>query len=94
MEDIKFKSLNDLYKRLLPALEAKTKEFKRCNYSYVHEEDIWNCCKENFWNNSESLGLYKMVDDILNTDNLVFSEFLKKQLDNSRREIRDDDEIR
>ena len=35
-----------------------------------------------------------MVDDILNTDNLVFSEFLKKQLDNSRREIRDDDEIR
>ena len=59
-----------------------------CNFKCPH------CCKENFWNNSESLGLYKMVDDILNTDNLVFSEFLKKQLDNSRREIRDDDEIR
>ena len=45
MEDIKFKSLNDLYKRLLPALEVKAKELKRCNYSYIHEEDIWNCCK-------------------------------------------------
>lgn len=43
--DIKFKNLNDLYNRILPALRSKIKEIKKEGLKYIHEEDIWNFLK-------------------------------------------------
>ena len=58
---------------------------------YIHEEDIWNCCKDIIWNDSKNLGLYNMVDDILNTDNSVFDNYLKNIVANKHREINKDE---
>ena len=92
MDEIKFRNLNELYNRIYPALESKRKELHRNKMTYIHEEDIWNCCKDVIWNNSRNLGLYNMVDDILNTDNLVFDNYLKNIVASKHREINKDDE--
>lgn len=92
MEEIKFKSLNELYNRIYPALESKRKELHRNKMSYIHEEDIWNCCKDTIWNKSRNLDLHNMVDDILNTDNSVFDSYVKKFIASNHREINKDEE--
>ena len=43
--EIKFKSLNELYERIRPALKSKVRELKKKGYDYIHEEDIWNYLK-------------------------------------------------
>ena len=90
MGDIKFKSLNELYERLLPALRSKKKELKNNGFSYIHEEDIWNYLKLMVWRNNTDLTLAKMVDDILNTKNEDFAIFMKKQMEEYHRSIKDD----
>ena len=91
MSDIKFHSLNELYKRLLPALKSKKKELDKKGLTYIHEEDIWNCCKYNFWNNQRNLELYNMVDDILNTPNDVFDNYIKNVIKNNHRRLSKDE---
>lgn len=87
MEEIKFKTLNELYERLLPALRSKKKELIGNGLSYIHEEDIWNYLKLNVWKNNKMLTLDKMVDDILNTSNVEFDNYMKKELENYHRVI-------
>ena len=53
--DIKFKNLNDLYNRILPALRSKIKEIKKEGLKYIHEEDIWNILKKYKWTSSRDL---------------------------------------
>ena len=79
--DIKFKTLNELYMRLTPALRSKKKELDREGYKYIHEEDIWNYLKLNVWRTNTELTLDKMVDDILNTPNKEFDQFLKSEIE-------------
>ena len=64
----KFYSIEDLYKRLLPAIKTKLDEFKRENINNVNELDIWNYCMQNKWNNRKDIRLYEMVSDILEID--------------------------
>ena len=92
MEEIKFRSLNELYNRIYPALESKRKELHRNGLTYIHEEDIWNCCKDTIWNQSRNLDLHNMVDDILNTDNAVFDSYVKNIVASNHREINKDEE--
>ncbi len=91
MNDIKFKSLNELYERLLPALRSKKKELDKYGLNYIYEEDIWNYLKLNVWKNNVALTLDKMVDDILNTNNLEFDNYTKKLIENHPRVLEDDD---
>ena len=90
MNELKFKSLNELYERLLPALRSKKKELNANGFNYIHEEDIWNYLKQYVWKNNINLTLDKMVDDILNTKNTEFDDFLKKQIKNYHRVIEED----
>lgn len=87
MNDIKFNSLKELYQRLLPALRSKVKELNKNNMNYIKEEDIWNCLRELKWNNCKTLTLYDMVDDILNTDNIKFANYVKDKMKNIERDI-------
>ena len=75
MDDYKFKSLDELYRKLLPAFKTKVSELKRYNINYIKEVDIWNYLKNNYWKNKHDLTLGDMVNDILNTpnDELVLS---------------------
>lgn len=74
--DLNFSSVEELKKRLMPALRVRKRELKLNNYS-ITEEEIWNYFVNNHWKKSIQLSLAKMVDDILNreinlkTDDLI-----------------------
>lgn len=82
--NMEFKSLDDLYKRIKPALYSKVMELKRNGISYIKEEDIWNYLSVNVWKNSKLLSIYDMVNDILELDSSELKEYvlsLLKKLD-------------
>lgn len=78
--DIEFNNIKELYERLLPALNTKVTELKRNDIDYVKKEDIWNYLKNTKWSEANNLLLYQMVDDILNLDNYVIDEYVKKEI--------------
>ncbi|MCI8670773.1 MAG: hypothetical protein HFI36_01905 [Bacilli bacterium] len=90
--DIKFKNLNDLYNRILPALRSKTKEIKKEGLKYIHEEDIWNFLKKYKWTSSRDLDLGSMVNDIFDVNILELDNFVRDEIKHYRRKI-DKEEI-
>lgn len=75
-----FRSEEELYDRLKPALVTKRAEMKRNGYPYVKEEDVWNYLKEKKWKSEQGLSLYQMVDDILNVESVLVDDYLKSKL--------------
>ena len=75
--DIEFSSLEELYKRLKPALTTKADEIRMQGYTYIKEEDVWNYLKEIKWKTSKDLSLYEMVSDILNLESEKIDSYLK-----------------
>lgn len=67
--DLNFKSVEELYIRLLPALKTKKNEMKSLKMN-INEIDIWNYFCQNIWNQKNGLTMGEMVDDILNTDSI------------------------
>ena len=86
--EIKFKSLQELYERILPALKSKTKEIHKKGMDYIHEEDIWNYLKTYKWTSSRSLDLGDMVNDIFNIEERELDSFVKNELKNYRRNVK------
>ena len=80
MESIKFNSLEELYNRLVPAMETKVNELKRNGIKYINIEDIWNYLRINKWSKSKDLTLSKCVDDILNTNDLEYKKYIKNKM--------------
>lgn len=87
MEDVAFSSIEELYKRVKPALMTKCEELKRSGISYITIEDIWNYLKDNVWNNSRNLRLFRMVDDILNVDNMLVDDYIKSKMGSKERTV-------
>lgn len=87
MDDVTFASIEELYRRVKPALITRCDELKRIGMNYVAPEDIWNYLKDNVWNNSRNLRLFRMVDDILNVDNMLIDDYLKQKLSMKERHI-------
>lgn len=67
--DIEFKDLNELYKRLEPALSTKEAELKRYDIDTLTKKDIWDYLAQTKWTVSNNLQLHQMVDDILHISN-------------------------
>ncbi len=84
---IEFKSIEELYQRVKPALNSKVKEFKRNKMDFIKEEDIWNYLIETKWKNGKGLELFDIVDDILNTDNKEIEQFVTSKLKEIKREV-------
>ncbi len=82
MENIKFKSLEELYNRLSYALDTKIEEMKLNGIGYIDKDDLWNYLKDNKWNKKTGLTLSECVDDILNTDELEYKKFVKDKMKN------------
>ena len=85
--DTEFTSLEQLYKRLKPALTTKAHEMRMQGYQYIKEEDIWNYLKEVKWINSKNLLLFEMVSDVLNANNNFIDDYLKTKLNSNDRKI-------
>ena len=66
--DIEFKSLDNLYKRLKPALYSKVVELRRMGLEYIKEEDIFNYLSQNFWSKKDNLSISDLTNDILYLD--------------------------
>lgn len=85
--DLNFDSLEDLYKRLKPALNAKMSELEANGYGYLKPEDIWNYLKEKKWKGSHDLTLSDMVSDILNSDNALIDDYFKEMINAKNRNV-------
>lgn len=92
-KDIEFKTLEELYKRLKPALYSKKIELKRRGKDYIKEEDIWNYLLENTWNTKKNLSLAEMTSDILNLEDNLITSYVMNILKTTQREVqmKDDD---
>lgn len=93
MEDVAFSSIEELYKRVKPALITKSNELKRNGVMYITPEDIWNYLKDNIWVNSRNLRLFRMVDDILNADNMKIDDYIKSKMETKERKIYFNDNV-
>lgn len=82
--DIEFNDIKELYERLEPALKAKVADLNRNGIDYIKKEDIWNYLKIKKWRNANNLLLYQMVDDILNTDNVLLDNYVKDKVKENR----------
>lgn len=85
--EIKFKSLQELYNRILPALKSKTKELNKKGLNYIHEEDIWNFLKNFKWSGARDLDLGTMVNDIFNLNENQLNEYVKEEIMKHHRKI-------
>ena len=85
--DITFNSLEELYKRIKPALKTKKEEMRRAGYIYIKEEDIWNYLKEIKWVHSKNLSLYQMVSDVLNVEDSLIDRYLREKLSMRNRDV-------
>ena len=85
--EMEFTSLEQLYKRLKPALTAKTNEMRMQGYKYIKEDDVWNYLKEVKWSNSKNLLLFEMVRDILNVDSIVIDDYVRQKLNSKSRKV-------
>ncbi len=76
MTEEKFMDVNELYKRISPALNTKVSELKRIKIN-VSKRNIWEYCLKNIWSFKKDLRIYEMVDDILNISVEALVSFLK-----------------
>jgi len=80
---MEFDNLQDLYKRMLPALRTKRHELSRKGFEYIREEDIFECLSLSKWKMAQGLTVSDMVSDILSVDmdelNVYFKEKWKKK---------------
>ncbi|HPE14753.1 MAG TPA: post-transcriptional regulator [Bacilli bacterium] len=75
---MKFKSEQELYDRILPALTCKISELKRKGISFVREKDIYNMLKSSKWIKEVNLTLSEMVSDIMNLKLEVIEAYFKE----------------
>lgn len=80
MNDIKFNNLEELYNRLIPAMETKVNELRRNGIKYINVDDIWNYLKINKWSKSKNLTLSDCVDDILNTNDDDYKIYIRNKM--------------
>ena len=85
--ELQFNSVEELYKRVRPALTSKKREFRRSGINYIKEEDIWNYLIESKWKKSAGLELFNIVEDILNTDNKKIEDYVINKMGNFKRDI-------
>ena len=81
-----FNTLEELYKRVRPALHSKKQELTKFGYTNINEIDIWNCLKEK-WKNSINLTLFDIVDDILGISCDDINSYYKKISHNIKKDI-------
>lgn len=79
MDEVKFDSLNDLYKRMLPALRAKNDELNRLGLKNFKEIDIWNYLFQTKWHLKSNLRLNELVNDVFNIDEIKLIEYYKNK---------------
>ncbi len=76
-----YKSQEELYQGLVPAMNVKMTMFKKSHYDDITREDIWNYLKSNKWINCVDLTLGEMVHDIIHVDHSDIVRYIKNKKD-------------
>ena len=63
MDEFSFRSKEELYNHVKPALHAKIAELHRLGYPYIQEVDIWNYLIRNKWMSAHDLRLSDVVHE-------------------------------
>lgn len=79
MPEESFKSVEELYLRLYPALRTKKREMQTEGLPKVEEQAIWHYLCKTIWQEKRNLTLHDMVDDILNTEYIKIYLGLRKE---------------
>ena len=72
-----FSSIEELYKRVQPALNSKVKDLTRVGVNYVQKADVWNYLKNNIWCKKSNLTLGEIVNDIMTTPNAELEMYVQ-----------------
>lgn len=76
--DYDFKTKEELYIRVRPALHAKLEELKRLNYPNIKEEDIFNYLSIVKWSKSNNLALSDIVSDIIHLNPKILNSYINE----------------
>lgn len=87
MSNLEFRSLEELFGRIKPALYSKTVELKRRKLFYIKEVDIWNYLSNKKWRKSKSLSLSGMVSDIMDLSDEEIRNYTLDIVSKQEREI-------
>ncbi len=90
--EVKFRSLEELYNRIKPALYSKVQELKRNHIDFIKEEDIWNYLTLHDWKERNNLTIADLTSDILNLDNDLIKSYVLENVKNEKRDIKYDDD--
>lgn len=83
--DIKINSQEELLKLVKPALRTKRHELMGAGIKIVRESDIWNYNIKK-WKNDSGLTIADLVNDILNTSNKEYENYVLNKLKMNRDE--------
>lgn len=86
-----FSSLEELYKRVEPALNSKTLDLKRVGVNYVQKVDVWNYLKNNVWCKKNNLTLGEIVNDIITVSNSELEVYVQNTIGMNKRVIEEED---
>lgn len=89
-ESITFKTKEELYNRVLPALYSKVKETRKFGFKHITEKDIWNYLVENEWKKRVNLELSDIISDILYVDNNKLNDAVMQKV----KELREKEKIK
>ena len=83
--DFEFKTKEELYQHVLPALKSKKRELTQLGFPYIQEEDIWNYFIKEKWSQAKDLQLSDIVSDIMHADGKMIERFIRDNLSRVRR---------
>ena len=65
---MEFTSLQQLYKKLIPAFNVKKRLILKSKYKDINNENIWNYLTETKWKKATDLSLPEMINDIITVE--------------------------
>jgi len=65
---MEFTSLQQLYKKLIPAFNVKKRLILNSKYKDITNENIWLYLTETKWRQAKNLSLPEMINDIITVD--------------------------
>ena len=83
---LEFRTKEELYNRVLPALYSKIKEIRKLGFKFITEKDVWNYLVETEWKTRVNLELYDLINDILYVDNYRLNDYVNQKLERIKRE--------
>ena len=65
---MEFTSLEQLYRKILPAFNVKKRLILNSRYKHITNENIWIYLTETKWKKSHDLSLPEIINDIITVD--------------------------